>query len=390
MIKLLHSVSAFQVVDGGVPRAVAGLIDPISHFPEFEIQLQHGEDGKQQPYPVDPLIQRRPIPFIARKPWQRILPTGFKQATLLANSSSRFDLVHHHGVWLRTAHDVSVACREAGLPLVISPHGMFEKWSLAHNRLKKRLAWNLYQKSDCHGARAFHATSKMEAQAVRDLGMKQPIALIPNGVSEISAQPLDPEAVNKTKQRRIALYFSRLSQKKNVPTLIESWAKLRPKDWELIIVGNDSEGVTPELIAMVEKLGLSDSISIPGPMFGADKDTIFRRADLFVLPTFSENFGIVVTEALQYGLPVITTTGTPWEELSVRGCGWWVEPTVDAFGGALGEALNMTPEALSAMGEKGIPWVHESFLWEPLARQLAQFYEWLLGRGDKPQCVIDE
>ena len=91
----------------------------------------------------------------------------------------------------------------------------------------------------------------------------------------------------------------------------------------------------------IVELGLEDQVEVVGPLFGEAKDAAYRDADLFVLPSYSENFGIVVAEALSYGVPVLTTTGCPWQELQTHNCGWWVEPTPRVLSWACRSALNM-------------------------------------------------
>ena len=121
----------------------------------------------------------------------------------------------------------------------------------------------------------------------------------------------------------------------------------------LILAGSDLIGYRREVEKMVKELGLEDSVVIIGEVQGEMKDTLLANADLFVLPSYSENFGIVVAEAMAWGRPVIASTGTPWKEVAEVGAGWWVKPEEDAIAGALAEALGKRPEELEAMGAKG-------------------------------------
>jgi glycosyltransferase involved in cell wall biosynthesis len=132
---------------------------------------------------------------------------------------------------------------------------------------------------------------------------------------------------------------------------------------------------------------LQDSVDYIGPVDEERKEKIFQSADVFVLPSFTENFGLVVAEALAHGVPVITTHGTPWEGLVSHSCGWWIEPTVDALVETLQEAMNMEPAELQSMGEKGREYAHE-FDWAHIAHQTAEVYRWVLGMGAMPDCVV--
>ena len=136
----------------------------------------------------------------------------------------------------------------------------------------------------------------------------------------------------------------------------------------------------------VRELGLENSVKYLGEVEDDEKVKLLETANLFVLPSFSENFGVVVAEAMAYGLPVITTRGTPWEGLLLHKCGWWVEPTVDGITAALREALSMESDSLRSMGDRGRKYAAD-FDWANIAQQTAEVYRWILGRGSMPMCV---
>lgn len=170
--------------------------------------------------------------------------------------------------------------------------------------------------------------------------------------------------------------------------LLEAWARIRPNDWRLVIAGNDEVGHTRELQEKIKQLGLESDVELPGPLFDEAKEQAYLNADLFILPSYSENFGIVVAEALGYGLPVLTTTGCPWQELETEGCGWWVEPTVASLEAGLQAALGAGSEELRAMGMRGRRLVEEKYQWPGIAERMLEFYRWILNGGDKPDFVV--
>ncbi len=137
-------------------------------------------------------------------------------------------------------------------------------------------------------------------------------------------------------------------------------------------------GGTPTLLESALRPPSSDllsSVSFSGSIEGGAKWELMRAADLFVLPTYSENFGIAVAEALACGVPVITTKGAPWAGLLERNCGWWVDVTVDALAGALEEALALSDDERLAMGQRGSEWMRAEFGWEGIARRIVAGYE---------------
>jgi glycosyltransferase involved in cell wall biosynthesis len=185
------------------------------------------------------------------------------------------------------------------------------------------------------------------------------------------------------------LFLGRIHPKKGLLNLIDAWGKVRPAHWRLCIAGPDEEGHLTEVLKKVRMLGLEESVNYIGEVEGETKSATFEKADLFVLPSFSENFGVVVAEALAHGVPVITTCSTPWEELPRYGCGWSIEPTADALTETLKDALNMEPADLRAMGEKGISYVRR-YDWHTIALQTVAVYQWVLGKGPMPTCVVRE
>ena len=136
-------------------------------------------------------------------------------------------------------------------------------------------------------------------------------------------------------------------------------------------------------------VALTQAVSFAGPLTGTNKHDAFFAADLFILPSHSENFGLVVAEALAHGVPVLTTTGAPWPELPQRGCGWWVEPTVDGLSQGLRAATSCDRRMLRQMGGIGREWVTKEFAWKRVAHQFISAYEDLLA-GRSPQAKHGE
>jgi glycosyltransferase involved in cell wall biosynthesis len=287
------------------------------------------------------------------------------------------DLVHDHGLWLGCHHQVARECRRAGVPRVASPRGMLEPWALSHKKWKKKLAWWAYQRRDLAAAALLHATADSEAVNLRRLGLRNEVVVVPNGVAMPEwrdSKPLATVASGAAPELRTAVFLSRIQKKKGLPMLVEAWAKVRPAGWRMRVVGPDEEGHLAEVRGWVEKAGLGASWSFEGALFGEAKWELLREADLFILPTHSENFGIAVAEALASGTPVITTRGAPWDGLETRDCGWWTEIAAEAMAAALAEATGMTDDERSAMGGRGRAWVAEAFGWESIADRMMEAY----------------
>lgn len=140
----------------------------------------------------------------------------------------------------------------------------------------------------------------------------------------------------------------------------------------MVVAGNDEQGHLADVQSLADSLGVRDDFDFPGSVQGTAKQRLFAQADVFVLPTLSENFGIVVAEALGYGVPVITTHGAPWSGLVEKGCGWWCEINEIALADAMAQAMSLPRTTLEAMGQAGRAWVEQDFNWDTIAQQAVE------------------
>jgi glycosyltransferase involved in cell wall biosynthesis len=295
-------------------------------------------------------------------------------------------VIHDHGTWLPTNGITAWQAWRADTPRVLTPRGMLEPWAMQHQRFKKAVAWYGYQRVITQRADLIHSTAPMEAHHLRELGVASPMAVIPNGVALPERWP-DP--VPCTSGRR-ALFLSRIHPKKGLPMLLRAWNALSPSGWTLSIVGPDEDGHRVTMEQLADRLGIADDVTFVGPVDDVEKWAWYRGSDLFVLPTHSENFGVVVAEALAAGLPVVTTQGAPWRVLEEEGCGWWVAIDDDALYDALAEAIALSDADRTAMGQHGRDLVHQRFTWPQIASQMKAAYQWLLGDGAPPRCITQE
>ena len=292
-------------------------------------------------------------------------------------------ILHDNGIWRPINQAASRVAGKLKIPFIISTRGMLTPWALRQKTLKKRLAWWLYQRHNLEMATSLHATSAQEANELRALGLRGPIAVIPNGV-EIPPWQERPPRDGST---RTALFLSRIHKKKGLLNLVRAWARVRPEGWRLVIAGPDEDGHRAEVESAIASANLNGVISFTGAVTGESKWALYKSTDLFVLPSFSENFGLVVGEALACGLPVITTIATPWAELSANGCGWWIDTTVDALTETLRAAVSLTDHERHEMGRRGRTLVEKRYQWHTVAQDMLSVYEWLLGNGTRPGCV---
>jgi glycosyltransferase involved in cell wall biosynthesis len=309
--------------------------------------------------------------------------------------AQEFDLVHQHGIWMANSRVTNRWRKTWRRPTVLAPHGTLETYALNISRWKKQLATLMYEAQNLRRATCLHACSASEARSFRQYGLMQPIAVIPNGVSDSwLLSTSDAERFRKElgieRARRILLFLSRIHPIKGLSLLFEAMAQLRFElgDWLLVIDGTDEIGHRLELEQLAQRLGITQWVLFIGPLFGERKRDAFGAAEVFVLPTHSENFGLVIAEALGVGLPVLTTRGAPWEELIDRRCGWWTEIQSDALGDALAQVMRLPAAELAAMGARGRELVATRYMWRNSAEKTIRLYYWILAKGTQPEFVV--
>ena len=346
--------------------------------------------GAKKSFPVN---QFRAFPLL---PTMCISPTMKRE---LKRRKDDFDIVHTHGYWTMTSvypHYLKQA-NGGKRPIVISaPRGQFSKWALARSKWKKKLMWLAFQKHALQQVDCFHATGQKELQEIRDHGYRQPIALIPNGIDvvkeECSANNFarllaECDAIPQSlgsHDRRVLLFLGRIHPVKGLDELLLSWNELSTqfRDWDLVICG-PGEKQDVEKIKSLALETRAQRVHFVQGLYGRNKHALYQRADLYVLPSHTENYGMTVAESLAAATPVVTTTGTPWTRLGQQGCGWTIKLGRSELTSTLNQAMSCSRQRLEEMGELGRQWMLDEFGWHALAAQMAAVYDWLL--AEQPQ-----
>lgn len=386
-LHVIQTVGSIAERTGGPARTIRDLSEALARQ-GARVTLVAGHDPRNDDalLPPDPALVRTVLVPVDRR---LRLPRYDFTAAIGGLPRGKDTIVHDNGIWSPSNLAVGIAARRLDLPLVISPHGMLDPWAMAHHGGRKAIAWTLYQRRLLHQARGLLATAARETGPMRQRVPGWPIAQIANGVACPATMPDRSE--RDTASARVVFVMARIHPKKNLVGLIDAWRPLAfdPEfaDWTLVIAGPDELDHSAELRARVTTLGLAGRVRVAGPVPDADKDAAFAAADLFVLPSFSENFGIVVAEALARGVPAIVSDGAPWASLETEGCGWFVGTEPASIGAALRAAMQLSPAERCAMGRRGHAHVQRDFGWDPIASQTLAYYRWLLYGGAKPEFV---
>ncbi len=297
-------------------------------------------------------------------------------------------IFHTHGMWQFNALYPAWVTRRSHCKLVVSPRGALSPWALANGSRAKRLFWPLLQRPALEAAACFHATAESEYEDIRRLGFSQPVAIIPNGIDIPDGME---HIVGKAKPRTL-LFLARIHPVKGLDLLLEAWGEIvsRFVDWRLLIVGSDKgyDKGFGYLGKIRELASHCNGVEFAGELSGEKKWRAYREAELYVLPTRSENFGVTVAEALAVGTPVVTTRGAPWRGVETHGAGWWVDVSSDALRETLELALALPPEQLKEMGEHGREWMRREYSWASIGEKMSETYRWLMQDNASPPAWI--
>ncbi|MDF1593768.1 MAG: glycosyltransferase [Desulfobacterales bacterium] len=299
--------------------------------------------------------------------------------------SNSVDLIHDNSLWMMPNVYPGQVARRYDIPLVVTPHGTLSEWAMQSGSSFKRLFWPLLQRPALAATTCFNATAVSEYEDIRRMGFRQPVAVIPNG---IDIPPLLPKA---EKDHRTLLFLGRIHPIKGLDILFHAWRAVQDRfsEWRLRIVGPDNGGYLGKIKGLACAMHL-ERIEFSGALFGELKWQAYRDADLFVLPTHSENFGISVAEALVSGTPAIVSKGAPWAGLNSRQSGWWIDIGINPLVACLEQALSESPAALTARGSRGRDWMQTEYSWAHVGWQMAATYRWILNGGNKPEWIIED
>lgn len=285
------------------------------------------------------------------------------------------DIVHITGVYSFPTIPALLACRILGKPVVWSPRGALQRWERT-SRPALKYAWELVCRALIDRRKCIlHLTAEPEAEdsTRRIPGVRT--VVVPNGVA------IPGLAVRVTRQesdRLRVLFIGRLHPIKAIENLLQAVASMAPGTASLTLCGDGEPGYGQGLRALAAKLGFGDTVRFAGHVEGEAKMRAFEDADLCVVPSYSENFGIVVAEALASGVPVIASTGTPWAGLEQHGCGLWVNNDPASLAAAI---MSLSHRDLAAMGAAGRTWMETEYGWAVIGHRMAEVYSDLLKRG---------
>lgn len=382
-MRILHVIPAVAPRYGGTSAAIWPLVNALRNVQDHDVELATTDaDGPQKRLTAQAL----PKSAVCVHMFARERSEQFKYSSQLwgwlKKHARDYDVIHVHTNW---NFPVAAACRaamRASVPFVLSPHGMLSEYSWSRSAWKKAVYWRLAERRHVFRSAGFHVTSAEERQEVLALGVAAPIGMIPLGIDDEAFDvPVQstwlrtqcPEAGN----REIVLYLSRLHPKKGVTDLLlPAFARLQSNAFLAIIGGEDvhAPGYASRIEKEIARLGLKGQVKLLGPVPPELRWAAFDGADVFVLPSHAENFGIVVPEAMARAKPVVVTTGVQFSEhVRHSGGGTVVRADVAELAAAM-DALLCDQAPRVRAGALAKAYVTKQFSWRQTAEKLVGLY----------------
>jgi glycosyltransferase involved in cell wall biosynthesis len=363
---------------GGIAHSVPALCANVVRHSQCRNQLMAVTSRDERAFDA----HTAQIPFQrVRQPRWRVLAERAVAAEL-GRLPECFDVLHVHGIWgPHTAGGCSYAWRSR-TPYLISIHGMMTPWALAEKKWRKKVYWPLVEKRHFDRARCIRALTYEEAKDIRQMGVRTPVCVVPNGVDAPAAG--DAEALYAEhpglRGARLTLFMSRLQASKGPELLCRAWAMAGLRDDQhLLIAGPGEPAYVERLKELTRELGIDGAVHFLGMLSGERKAAAMRASSFFVLPSESEGLSNAILEAMAAGLVPIVSDGCRFPEAESSGAGLVVARNPAAWGEALSGALSLPVASVAEMGSKARQLVESRYSWPVVVGHMVQVYEWIAG-----------
>ncbi|MBK8805097.1 MAG: glycosyltransferase [Bacteroidales bacterium] len=374
-MKVLHSINTLGENQGGPSASTYNLTKSLRELGVDVTLLCYTPKHNEKPIAEDSFIVSLDSPFESR------FGVSYSPNQYLKKNITNFDIVHAQGLWQYMPNISTKYALNNSVPYIISTRGMLYE-NVLKGSIVKNLALSIYQKSLLNKASVVHATCKQEYIFNRKAGVRSPIAIIPNSVEfDIN------DVVENTKKNQIG-FIGRLHPIKNIDLLIKAWNSLgvKTESWELVLIGGGDEDYVNYLKSLAHE-NSNKNIIFKGFAHGADKQSIMNSFKATVLVSKSENFGMSVVESLALKIPVIASNTTPWDDLEIYNCGWWIDNSISSIANTLDKVFSTSIQELKQMGENGRSLIEKKYSTQAVTKQMVQVYNWILNNEVKPDFV---
>lgn len=386
-MKVLHVIPSLSKLKGGPTQIILEMVKALRECGvDAEIVTTDDDGEKRLNLSLRQCLEYEQVPvwFLPRfSPPLKDFIFSADLAHWLWKNSHNYDIIHSHYLFSFAPTCTAAIARSQKIPYIATPYGMLTPWALGHQRLKKQI-YSIIERHNLNQAVAIHCSTAEEAQDVKNFQIATPSFIVPYGVHLPTPQPQAKQQIHQkygiAQTTPIVLFLSRLHPKKRPDLLIESLQKVAAAhhDFHLIIAGSGEPEYENYLSNLVASLGLQSQTSIVGFVTGKAKDLLLQGSDIFVLPSFSENFGIAVAEAMAAGCSVIITPDVQIApEIAASKAGLVVAGEVDTVADAIAHLLT-SPALRHQLGANGKRLVSSRYSWQAIAHNLQLVYSDLI------------
>ena len=396
-VKVLHVIPSIGPLRGGPSVVLPSMARSLVRA-GLEVTIvttdDNGPDAHLDVPRGEPIMEEGVTVWYFRRQ-TRFYTFSFPLARWLARHVREYDLVHIHALFSYAALPASISAAQTGVPYIVRPLGTLSRWGTQQRRpLLKRLSFYLIESRILASAAAIHYTSEQERREAIELGAGGVSRVIPIGVDPFDFAFLPPpdqfvRAHPTLAGRTVILFLSRLDEKKGLDLLLPAFANALAgcPDIALVIAGSGARGFERRLRESAQRLGIQDALVWPGFLSGRDKLAALSAADAFVLPSYSENFGIAAVEAMAAGRAVLLSDQVAVSaEVKRLDAGLVVPCDVDALSAAL-ERLIRDADLRRKLAENGHTLVEQRFSSEAVTREVVALYDHVLSRVDRKSQV---
>lgn len=394
-MRILHILPSLSPKQGGPTQAALNFTYHLrQHGIDAEIATTNDDGSNFLDVALHQRIEYQQVPvwFFPRMARIKAFMPSFGLTQWLWQHIADYDLIHTHYLFSYAPTVATAIARRRNIPYIVRTIGQLHPWALNQSRLKKQIYTSIIERHNLNRAAAIHCTSAGEAEDVRNFGIQQTSTItLPLGVNQPAnisqAKQKLRQIYNISAQTPIVLFLSRLHYKKRPDLLIQALNKLATQDFDfhLILAGSGESDYENQLKNLVASNGLAKRTTFTGFVTGTDKELILQGSDIFVLPSFSENFGIAIVEAMAAGLPVIITPGVQIApEIDQAKAGLVVEGELDALTNAIAQLLT-SPNLRYQLSENGKKLVNSRYCWSAIAQNLASVYQAIIEGKNFPE-----
>jgi glycosyltransferase involved in cell wall biosynthesis len=384
-LKVLHVIPALSPKYGGPSHALIPLCHALlARGVEVQIASTDAEPGGHIGAELHSPTTYEGVPAIFfRRDWSEAFKYSRSLTNWLSDNVTNFDLVHIHGVFSHSCVSAARACQRNGVPYLIRPLGNLDPWSLRQKPARKKLFLTLASYQMLRGAAAVQYTSITEKELSENALNLNHGVVIPLGVelSKVETASFNGNALSVRDRRPYVLVLSRLQPTKGIDVLIDAFVSLLKDEsfrkWQLVIAGDGPPKYVASLRRKIEASNNRESILLAGWLDGKAKADALGHASLLVLPSYHENFGLCVVEAMSCGVPVLVSPHVGLAtEIETNGCGWVSKVDVVTLRNTIAKGLG-DDEERRRRGEAGRK-LARKYDWQNVAQKLAQLYESIL------------